>query len=108
MWNSPFYPTKSQYSKNRDRIAVENFRQNHLKKSFFTQWSRILTIEAHNNELADDFKNQKLLQKTFTAWNEKSLESKLSEWRNIKIADEFSNERICRKAIKSFKVPFML
>ena len=94
----------SQYSKNRDRIAVENFRHNHLKKSFFTQWTRILTIEAHNNELADNFQNQKLLQKTFIAWNEKALETKLAEWRNIKIADEFSNERICRKALKSFKV----
>ena len=94
----------SQYSRNRDRIAAENFRHTHLKKSFFTQWTRILTIEAHNNELADNFQNQKLLQKTFIAWNEKALETKLAEWRNIKIADEFSNERICRKALKSFKV----
>ena len=68
------------------------------------RWKSILSVEALNTERALIHFNNKLLQKTFTRWNDLSLESKLGEWRQIKYSDAHNTKRILTKTLTAWKM----
>ena len=61
-------------------IKLSNFRAMNL-------WKKVLEMDLINKEIAERHRETKLIFNFFKYWNDKTLESKLNEWRLLKYAD---------------------
>merc|ERR1711892_1482413 len=93
----------AQYQRQRDTLLIGNFHEKQLKCKTLRQWRRLLTIDENNAQLAARFYESSLVKKYFISWNEMALESKLAEWRHIKVADDFNDQLTLRRAMRAFK-----